>query len=202
VSELRVIPRAEWGADHGIGNERRVKAAGRLVIHHAYLPDIPAGASEAKVAQHLRDIEEYQAATLTPGNPRISYGHLIDQDGRAWEGLGWGRVGAHAAGVNSSSEAICFLIDSTKREPSEAAIETARSLARRGVELGYLAHDYQVSGHRDHTAGRTCPGAKLYARLQELSAAAVLAEPMPPLAPAPPLDGQVPRILVPGIGAA
>lgn len=42
-----------------------------------------------------------------------------------------------------------------------------------------------MSGHRDHMQGRTSPAAKLYARLNELSAYVVLALPLPEIRPVP-----------------
>jgi hypothetical protein len=162
---VRIYTRADWGARFGSGVVRTAMARG-VVVHHSFLPDIPAGRTPADVAAAVRSIEHYH--TQVNGWGRIGYNWMIDQDGRVWEGLGWGRIGAHAAGANATHEGLCFLINGTSKLPSPLAWGAAAELVRVGLGAGRLVPEYTVTGHRDWMKGRDCPGAALYAALDRL----------------------------------
>lgn len=166
---MKIVPRSEWGAVYGTGDKGLARPAPRVVIHHTYRPDLVHGLSLESVAIHVRAIEEYHVRTK--GWSGIGYNWLIDQDGRVYEGRGWGRHGAHAAGVNSVSIGIAFMVDGSARTPTESAWRSAEWLIRYGVRAGEIAPGYTLTGHRDH--GNTdCPGDMIYEamdRLRDLS---------------------------------
>ncbi|KAF8570440.1 hypothetical protein P879_02388 [Paragonimus westermani] len=96
----------------------------------------------------------------------IGYSFLVGNDGKIYEGRGWGVVGAHAKGVNSRSVGIAFIGDFTKSQPSSAAISSARNLIEEGVKRGKISKNYRIRGHRDVNS-TTCPGARLYAIIKQ-----------------------------------
>jgi peptidoglycan recognition protein len=166
--ETPIIPRSSWGSQHGSGSTRMNTPVPLVVIHHTLKPALAAGTSYRETAAAIAGIEHYHVATN--GWSAIGYNFLFDQDGRIWEGRGWGRVGAHAgdAHVNRASLGLAFLIDGNVELPSEEAWRSATMLIRFGILADEIAEEYQVTGHRDH-AQRECPGAKLYAELGRLA---------------------------------
>lgn len=160
---MKIISRSEWGARYGRGS-LDPGAEQRVVIHHSYKPALSPNAHPSQERAAVQGIELYHVRTN--GWAGIGYNFLVAPSGRVYEGRGWQYKGAHAGPVNGTSIGICLLIDGTVTEPNEDMIHAVRELIREGLDLGELAEDYQVSGHRDHMA-RTCPGEKVYARLQE-----------------------------------
>jgi peptidoglycan recognition protein len=165
--EMEQITRGEWGAQHGSGPEVPRRPVSRVVVHHSLSPDVLPGTAVDAVRRHIQAIERHHVRTN--GWAAIGYNAIIDQDGRIWEGRGWGRAGAHAgnAAINQDSVGICFLIDGSRRDVSDAAWSAAREYIREGLRVGEIAPDYQVTGHRDHRS-TTCPGDRVYAELDRL----------------------------------
>lgn len=159
---MRVIQRAEWGAKFGLGSEDPGPEK-RVVIHHSYRPALLASATMSQEAAAVRGIEKHH--TLTNGWVGIGYNFLVAPSGRVFEGRGWKYRGAHAGPVNGESIGICLLIDGTITEPGDQVVKAVRDLISIGLALGEITDDYKISGHRDHM-NRTCPGDKVYARLQ------------------------------------
>jgi peptidoglycan recognition protein len=168
-----MIARETWGGK-AAGAVMARPALG-VVIHHSYRPDVPASATQEQEMEHMRAIERYHLHQRWAG---IGYNFLIFQSGRLYEGRGWGRTGAHAGQpANRERIGVCFVIDGDVREPSTAAWEAARALILAGIAQGDLPRDYEVTGHRDHMDGRTCPGARVYAVLSRLAPVEVLGTP-------------------------
>lgn len=86
----------------------------------------------------------------------IAYSWLVRTDGTIFEGRGWGRAGAHTAGYNSTSHAVCAIAGDDRQITN--AMQNA-------LEIVIEEHDrlYGVGYHRPHRAvGSTaCPGDKL-----------------------------------------
>jgi hypothetical protein len=164
---MKLIGRSEWGAVHGAGAPVPRRPVSRVVVHHSKEPDIPAGTPLEEVHRRVGAIERFHVQTN--GWHGIGYNFMVDQDGRAIEGRGWGRAGAHAgnAAVNQDSVGLCFLIDGEVHEPSEAAWTAAAELIREGVERGEIVENFRVTGHRDHRS-TTCPGDAIYDQLDRL----------------------------------
>lgn len=203
----RISTRAEWDAAHGTGALDPGPEA-RVVIHHSYRPALPANATVAQEMSAIRGIERFHV--LTNDWDGIGYNFLAAPSGRIYEGRGWKFRGSHAGPVNGDSIGVCLLIDGTVDEPNLAMVEAVRSLIAHGVELGEVAPGYTITGHRDHMA-RTCPGDKVYARLQDFRHDAEpepiveLArsiedrrQPIPHPGPVHPLRKPVPEIARPG----
>lgn len=171
---MQIIARATWGARFGRGSPDP-GAEGRVVIHHSQRPHLEAGATYGAEVQAIRGIEEFHVKTN--GWDGIGYNFLVAPSGRVYEGRGWANKGAHAGpGVNGTSIGICLLIDGERTSPSDRMIQAVRALITRGIRNGEISERYVLSGHRDHM-GTTCPGGKVYARLQDLRHDAVTVRP-------------------------
>lgn len=160
----RVVTRQEWGAKFGSG----VLDPGpeqHVVIHHSYIPSLTAEATPAQERAAWRGIERFHVKVNEWDG--IGYNFGAAQSGRLYEGRGWSYRGSHAGPVNGKSIGICILIDGTTTEPTDQVIIAVRSLISEGIRNNEISPTYKVSGHRDWMKERTCPGDKLYARLQE-----------------------------------
>jgi hypothetical protein len=161
---IQIEPRKVWGAKHGRGSLDPGPES-LVVIHHAHKPALTVHATVEQEREAVRSIERYHVGP--PNNwEGIGYNFLVSPAGRIYEGRGWRYQGAHAGPVNPRSEGVCLLIDGQTTEPSMASILAVRALIREGLITGEIARDYTISGHRDHMP-RTCPGDRVYARLQE-----------------------------------
>lgn len=97
----------------------------------------------------------------------IAYSFLIGDDGTIFEGRGFGVVGGHTAGDNSTSHALCLLGNFQGRRPTAAALDSLVWLAKHGRDRGFWIPT--LGGHRDAPGASTaCPGNHLYALLPEL----------------------------------
>lgn len=143
--------RADWGAasprSTQILDPSRVA---RLFVHHT------TGAQRDDVAAWMRSIQRFHL--YDRGWSDIAYSWLVDRDGRAFEGRGWYRVGAHTRGFNSTAVAVAYLGDGSVAPPVPA-LRTIRALADEADVL--FGRRLERLGHRD--VGRTaCPGSALY----------------------------------------
>jgi hypothetical protein len=185
-----VVPRSGWLADESI-----VRAQPQLadevryaVVHHT------AGANDYTAAQApavVRAIQLYHVKAN--GWNDIGYNALVDRFGVVYEGRAGGLdrnvVGAHARGFNTGSFGIAVLGEFTRAEPTASSLDAlARTIAWRldlahtdplttldaissGSERfppGLPVFLRRVSGHRD-TGLTSCPGDRLYTRLDELA---------------------------------
>lgn len=158
---MRVFQRAEWGARHGLGSEDPGPEQ-RVVIHHSYRPALLPTATMSQEAAAVRGIEKFHAVNNKWAG--IGYNFLVAPSGRVFEGRGWKYRGAHAGPVNGESIGICLMIDGSTTEPNGETIKSVRELIEIGLKLGEITPNYRISGHRDHMQ-RTCPGDKVYAKL-------------------------------------
>lgn len=159
---FEVIPRARWGAKHGRGHAMS-GAKNKVVAHHDGVSPSRSkpGMSIDEESAIMRVFENHHAKTLTPTNPRIGYSFVVMQTGRLYEGCGWGRIGAHTGGLNSSAYGWCFPIHGGQTAPTREAINAFRWHVAEGVRLGHIAAQHIVSGHQDH-GKPDCPGDKVY----------------------------------------
>lgn len=150
--------REQWGATGDPGG-RRVGKQSELLIHHSWKPHVPASATVSEEREAVRAIERYHEENN--GWSDIAYPFLIFQSGRAYEGRGWFRSGAHTAGRNDKP-AFCFVINGDDYVPTDAAWETGRQIIAEGIQVGALTSDYTLSGHADYANYKSCPGDKTY----------------------------------------
>lgn len=157
-------PRHEWGSQARGGHE--MGRVSELIVHHFYIPDVSAWRSSEYESGILQSVEDYHVREFYGGNygrgGGTGYQFIVFQSGRAYEGRGWFRTGAHTVGRNSKSVSICFAINGDEHEVSDAAWEAARRIAAEGVQIGALTADYTLSGHHDYSGGKSCPGKKVY----------------------------------------
>jgi hypothetical protein len=161
VSQPKVIPRVDWGADESL----RYDAAGKeiwppafypvqkLLVHHTATQN-----GDPNPAATVRSIYYYHAVTQGWGD--IGYNFLIDEQGRIYEGRhtfdypsgssptgqdasGRGVTAAHAVGFNSGTVGIALLGTLTDRDATPAARDALEQLL--AWEAGEHAIDPQGS---------------------------------------------------------
>jgi hypothetical protein len=149
----------------------------RVIVHHWYLPDVPASATPAEERSYCRGVEHYHAITqgwsAAPG-----YQWMVADSGRVYEGVGWGRTGVHTAGYNSSSVGISFMNNGDEAQPTAKAWQAIYELVRWGVRRGSISSSYTLNGHRQF-APKSCPGNKTWANINKVRTGVALPEPIP-----------------------
>jgi len=147
---VRIIPRAEWGALPPKARHPLVPAnVTTLFLHHA-AGTYPSG------AEAMRRIQRFHQ--VTNGWNDYAYSVGVWDDGTVYEGRGWGAVGGHTKGYNSTSVAVCYMGDGRKPVPKVAldAILWAASDADR-----HFGRRLARRAHRD-VGATACPGDWLY----------------------------------------
>lgn len=166
---LGVRPRDSWNARAArCGTEDTLKS--RITIHHTATPT--ADPPESR----LRAMQAYHQDVLQWCD--IGYHFMISLDGVIWAGRPVDDLGAHVEGNNLENIGIalmgCFQIegcsDWTPNIPSKPMLDAAVGLIRHLSE--HYAFEVTIEtllGHRDVASSSTaCPGAHLYARLDEI----------------------------------
>lgn len=172
--QLEIVGRERWGARYARGQETN-GAKTRFVAHHDSQDRSQPEATLAEDIAVMRFLEHYHVNERPEKLVGIAYSFVIMQSGRVFEGRGWGRVGGHTKGLNSSAYAACFPINGNRTRLTSVAIAAFHALRQQGVALVHLAPNHIVSGHRDH--GTTdCPGTLVYEQL-------VKATPVPEIVP-------------------
>lgn len=96
----------------------------------------------------------------------IGYNFLVAGDGSAYFGRGWEYQGAHTLGYNKYSMGIAFIGTFNNEPPPKKQLDACKKLIQKGVELGKIAKDYKLFGHRQ-LASTLSPGDKLFDILKE-----------------------------------
>ena len=187
-----IVSRSAWRADESIVRARPALAS-RIrfsLVHHTAGQNAYTAAESAAI---VRSIQLYHVKGN--GWNDIGYNFLVDRFGTVFEGRGGGRdrnvVGAHAEGFNTGSVGVAVLGEYGSASVAPAAESAlARLLAWRldvahvdplttlsaisGGNARYASglpvFLRAVSGHRD-TGFTSCPGNRLYARLDAIAAA-------------------------------
>ena len=120
------------------------------------------------------DLQELQASALGEGYSAIEYHWLVRQDGEIGEGRGWDVEGGATLGHNDDeapgadpSYAMCaigYFHPPVSSTVTDALLDAIATTIAEGVELGHIARDYTLRGHRDVRA-TACPGDLLYPHL-------------------------------------
>ncbi|KAE8573356.1 Putative peptidoglycan-recognition protein [Halyomorpha halys] len=74
----------------------------------------------------------------------IGYNFLIGGDGYIYEGLGWGKYGAHTYGFNCDSIGIAFIGNFNVDHPTKRMIELFNQIIEEGLRLNQLTSDYKL----------------------------------------------------------
>lgn len=174
----RIISRTEWGSPDGEGSPRwapEYEPLNRVIIHHTAIPP------NADVAASIRAIWQYHANTNGWGD--IGYNYLVDPNGNIYQGRAFDPntaynskkdvVGGHAYGNNYGTSGIAALGDFSNVRPSDRMVDSIANIAAFKAAnysfnpSGIGAAGPNLVGHRD-VRSTACPGAQLYARLQEV----------------------------------
>lgn len=153
---MAYISRKEWGAKAPKSRVLMHSSAG-IHVHHTTGSNL--GRDDCKA--WVRSIQVYHMDNL--GWSDIGYSFLVCKHGDKFRGRGWGYVGAHTKGYNSTSHGIAYLGDGGQEVP-RAAIWAYQDLKKRHNKKygkGY------VKGHKDR-AQTACPGDLLYAKLPKI----------------------------------
>lgn len=157
---LEIVSRAEWGSRPPKGTPKHISIpTPELWLHHTASPS--GGASRVRAIQDFHmDIR---------GWSDIAYSFLVNHEGTIYEGRGAGISGAHTAGHNSISHAICVMGHYDNTTPTQAAISSVVELAAHGFEEGWWPQLF-TGGHRDASGANTsCPGQNLYELIPEIN---------------------------------
>lgn len=165
VSPLGVAARAAWGSKYPAVQKMNPGPKSLVVVHHFATPDVPPIATVEQEESAMRQVESYHVETH--GWKAIGYSFVVFASGRIYEGRGWGMVGAHTPGKNSSAHGIAFAVNGELHSLTLQAIAAFRALVHEGVRRGFVASDWKIGGHRDYD-DTTCPGDKVYAQLGAL----------------------------------
>lgn len=150
------------------------RPAPRVWLHHTVTAASPA-------QQIVRQIERDHRAKFGVGP---GYSFLVELgNGVAYEGQGWGWVGAHTGGDNSLSHGIAVIGNLQDRALTAVARQTIVELIVGGVYGGHIADPPTIGAHGDAPRAQTaCPGRHGRAALDAIRAAVTdeLARPVTP----------------------
>lgn len=141
---MRYVSRAGWGA-RPPKSKSYIRGSNGIYVHHSAGP----------TSQTCKQIQNYHMDAK--GWVDIAYSWLVDKNGTIYEGRGWGVAGAHTAGYNSSSHAVCYIGNtSASAAPAvaKAAINTVINEHNRRYGSGYVRPHNAV-------ASTACPGTDL-----------------------------------------
>jgi len=157
-ANVQRVSRAEWGARPPAYNIGALpgKPVGLGFVHHTVTP---ACTTQAACSEQMRSMQNYHMNTN--GWPDIGYNWVVGEDGRAYEGRGWDKLGAHTMGYNDNAVAISVIGDFTNRAPNSAAQNAVNNLFHCAVQAGVLRSNYEMFGHRDANC-TACPGNSFY----------------------------------------
>ena len=207
VSQPKVIPRVDWGADESLRYDSTGKEVWppafypvqKLIVHHTDTQN-----NDPDPAATVRSIYYYHAVTEGWGD--IGYNFLIDEQGRIYEGRhtfdypsgsspteedanGNGVTAAHVQGFNSGTVGIALLGTLTSQDALNDYIAgigdpQGSSLYTNPVS-GTQKTFPNIAGHRDVNATE-CPGGVFYATLPTIrSDVAAMLSSSPPPPPSP-----------------
>lgn len=165
MRDLVMIGRSEWGATGSRG--ALIPEPRSVVMIHHTATELPAGASLAQEADHIRRVDRFHV--VDRGWLGIGYNFLITRNGHVFEGRGWTHVGAHAGtrAMNQTMVGVAFVGNGEELGLTEAQRAAFAGLVQDGVALGYLEEELELIGHRDRRATE-CPGDFIHAELEDL----------------------------------
>lgn len=150
------MTRAQWGARAASTSVLPIRPAPFVVIHHTAGA---ACATQDACSAQMRNIQN--GHINNNGWADIGYNWCFGSDGRAYEGRGWDRQGAHAPGYNNQSMGFCMFGTWTTAVPPVAARNAMQQLINCGIAQGRIRSDYWLIGHRQAVATE-CPGTAFF----------------------------------------
>ncbi|CAH0713731.1 unnamed protein product, partial [Brenthis ino] len=155
------VSRSQWHARIPKAKDPLPSPVPYVVIHHSHSPPACYDAPHCKRA--MRSMQNFHMDDR--GWNDIGYHFAVGGDGVAYEGRGWGVLGAHSLHFNNVSIGICLIGDWTNSVPPLQQLKTAQALIASGVELGFVKPEYKLVGHRQ-VRDTECPGDALYKEIQ------------------------------------
>jgi hypothetical protein len=163
---VTVLCRDAWeaAAPRDGGQPHRIR---RITVHHSAVVLGDNRKAPDRVRQHQRFHQDSR------GWIDIAYHYGVDRNGHVYELRDPGLAGD--TGTNYDPAGHLLLLaegDFDREQPTDAQLTSVARLAAAGIGRYGLEGDLGtvVSGHRDH-ASTSCPGASLYAQLDELRTA-------------------------------
>jgi hypothetical protein len=151
VSGPAIHPRSAWGFP-GWGDPKHppyaVADSARTEFFVHYEGGTP---TKDTGAVAMRDIDAGHRANGWSG---IGYNFVVMLDGSAWEGRGWGLVGAHCPNHNTSGVGVQIHLGGAQ-QPTRAALATCRALYDEACRRS--GRKLMIKGHQDGYATE-CPG--------------------------------------------
>lgn len=150
MDKPEIVTRVQWGArepDYRVA----IHGSNGIFIHHSAGPRV----KRPNVREQVRGIQRFHMDDR--GWSDIAYNFLVADDGRIFEGRGWGVVGAATYNWNSHSHSFCYL--GMGDEPITYAARDAFRWLKAEHKRRY-GRSY-CKGHRDVRA-TACPGPWLY----------------------------------------
>ncbi len=159
---LRLVSRAQWGAQPLRANHDPLGPITRLTLHHTDEHPGMCGRPDADV---VRAIQAYHQDGR--GWADIGYHYLVGHDGAVYEGRSLAAQGAHSGGENNRNNLGISVIGCFGRAlPAPAQLAALRALLADRQAAHGLA-PAALLGHRD-LAATECPGSALYAWLEDV----------------------------------
>ncbi|XP_049886218.1 peptidoglycan-recognition protein LF-like isoform X2 [Pectinophora gossypiella] len=114
---------------------------------------------------------EIQKTFITNEHQDTPYNFFIGNDGRVYEGRGWGLQGSHSDQFDPCAVSIGFIGDYREEikgytAVSDKQLDTTLKLLQYGVDVGHLHPDYVVFGAKDYKSSAS-PGSNLYNAIQK-----------------------------------
>ncbi|CAG5039168.1 unnamed protein product [Parnassius apollo] len=136
-----------------------------VIIQHTVSPEC------SRFVLCAAELRNMQSWFIKYYNYDIPYNFIIGNDGRVYEGRGWGIEGAHTFTYNRCSLGIGFIGDYREEltkhsRVTELQIKRAKMLLEEGVKRGFLDKDYSVLGAKDLNSSAS-PGSNLYNAIRE-----------------------------------
>ena len=155
---MNIIKRVQWGARQ----PKQTPVVIDVTVHDVFVHHsaTPAPLPNDEVAA-MRSVQNYHMDTN--GWNDIGYSFVVMPSGNVYEGRGWGVVGAHTEGHNSTGYGICVEGNYMQELPALAALQSVAALIDAGIAEKWITV-VQVFGHRDVFA-TACPGDNLYSKL-------------------------------------
>lgn len=159
-SRVRFVTRDEWGAQPSSAPLEPLKHPVPYVIISHTATDFCT--TQAACTFRVRFAQTFHIESRNWHD--IAYNFLVGGDGLAYVGRGWDYVGAHSFLYNNISIGISCIGTFNNITPSKTQLYALSQLIQTGVELGKIAKDFKLIGHRQ-ISKTLSPGEALYAEI-------------------------------------
>ncbi|XP_036922944.1 peptidoglycan recognition protein 4 isoform X4 [Sturnira hondurensis] len=132
-----MVSRKEWGAGAVGCNTPLRMPVGFLVTHH--LPGLECH-DQTTCSQRVQELQAHHVHKNSWCD--VAYNFLVGNDGRVYEGVGWGVQGVHTQGYNNISLGFVFFGTKEGHSPSPAALSAMENLVAYAVQKGHLSPMY------------------------------------------------------------